>query len=645
LEGLDDLRTLFTTVHAAGNDHAISIDDKVSKYDIKNLISPAAEVSLESDVNDSGESLSEQKAVKKDDDKMTVAMSLLNDFMEESGELTVIRNSILKTVKKIETKYRGDSDIELLNELLDGMYDVTSNIQGRITEMRNVPLQNTFRPFKRLIRDLSKQLGKDVNLQLSGEDLAVDNVIAKLFNNTLIHIIRNSLDHGLETSEKRKEIGKDPTGLLEISVSEIGEDIVLKIRDDGNGINAEVIKKLAVEKGLFTVQDLAEMSELEIMNIIFASGFSTAEVVSDLSGRGVGMDMVRGSFEEMGGSVFVRSEHGKGSTFTLTVPIPKSVLIINTLSVKVSNENYIFHMDEVSEVIRYEKETENSKLYSIDNQLVLNHNDKTIQLIHLADVLNLDKIVNKSQIFNVVVLRIGTTRIGIIVDEIHEFEEVVSRQISGNIHCHDLYHGASLVGSGEVALILSASGIASRQHISVATDSSSDVLSSISEDDNIDVKRADEYMLFKYDSENFLCLDLDDVERLEKIEKTRIESVGNNFIIRYRDQVLPIIEPAHLLGLNDTSLKNIILDKTEELLEIIVVNIQNKKVGILVHQLDEIQSTFEEIHTGASNNPGIKGSVYINNSTICVMDLEFLLEKYKGTKLQINVKDEQLIAA
>ena len=140
--------------------------------------------------------------------------------MEESGELTVIRNSILKTVKAIEARYRGDHEIELLNDLLDGMYHVTSNIQGKITEMRKVSLKNVFRPFKRLVRDLSKQLNKEVDLEIEGEDLSVDNIVTKLFSNTLIHILRNSLDHGLESVEERENAGKDPVGKLIISVNE-----------------------------------------------------------------------------------------------------------------------------------------------------------------------------------------------------------------------------------------------------------------------------------------------------------------------------------------------------------------------------------------------------------------------------------------
>ncbi|MDH5415370.1 MAG: response regulator, partial [Flavobacteriaceae bacterium] len=283
LSGLDDLKIYFDQVEKEKIDINLDVEKRISKYDITNLTN--SDIALD-DVKDSGkmDATKKQSKSKKDDDKMTVPMSILNNFMEESGELTVIRNSILKTVKKIEVKYRGDKEIEMLNELLDGMHTVTSNIQGKITEMRKSSLKNTFRPFKRLIRDLSKQLGKSVDLQIDGEDICVDNVITKLYSNTLIHLLRNSLDHGLETPDDREAAGKNPTGLLKISVAEDGDDIVLKIIDDGNGINPEFIRSKVLEKELYTEEQLSAMSDLEIINIIFASGFSTAEVVSDLSG-------------------------------------------------------------------------------------------------------------------------------------------------------------------------------------------------------------------------------------------------------------------------------------------------------------------------------------------------------------------------
>lgn len=651
LEGLDDLKSFFNDVKEKGNDKELDISQGIVKYSIEAIKSKSQDIQGAQSLTGESKQLpqKESKDDKKEDDKMTVPMSLLNNFMEESGELTVIRNSILKTVKKIENKFRGDKDIEMLNELLDSMYDVTSNIQGKITEMRKVPLKNTFRPFKRLIRDLSKKLDKEVELVLEGEELSVDNIVAKLFNNTLIHILRNSLDHGLETKSDRKETGKDLVGKLSIVVKEVGEEIVLQVTDDGKGINPDIIRAKALEKELYTEDELDSMSALEITNIIFDSGFSTAEQVSDLSGRGVGMDMVRSSFEEMGGSCFVQSKVGEGSTFTLSVPIPKSVLIVNTLSVRQSDHIFMFHMDEVAEVIRYEEDSNHSKMYHIDGQQILCHNDESIQLVPLKRVLSKrysqEPEVNVDQdcCYDIVVLRLGKTKFGMIVDEIYEFEEVVSRNIADGIRSSDLFHGASQLGSGEVALILSAEGLAN--NIGVGLDFSSDKLELLNESMVQAKEYEHEYMTFRYKHDASLAIDLDEVERLEKFNKSQIEFVGNNFAIRYGNSLLPIIEPSCFLGLYHGQLEEKIQNYPKDLLEVIVVMVEGTKVGILVYELDEIKKCSEEMNTETVNLEGLKGSIYIDNKTISVLDINHIYNTFKNNKLKVLERSIDSFAA
>ena len=642
LEGLDDLKKFFDYVKEEGADYNLEIDNALDKYNTEHLANdlPNAEKTEQKVVSDEAEV---NKTAKKDDDKMNISMSLLNEFMEESGELTVIRNTILKTVKKIENKFRGDQDIELLNDLLGGMYDVTSNIQGKITEMRKVPLKNTFRPFKRLVRDLSKQLKKNVEFEVKGEETSVDNIVAKLYNNTLIHIIRNSLDHGLETSEQRKQQGKDEVGQLLITVEEIGEDIVMKIIDDGKGIDPTVIKKKAVEKGLYTSEEINRMSSLEIVNIIFDSGFSTAEQVSDLSGRGVGMDMVRGSFENMGGSVYVESEVGKGSVFTLSVPIPKSVLIINTLSVSTSKQNFIFNMDEVVEVVRYVEDQANSKMYNVDGQKVLCHNESMIQLADLSHVLKLeDRDVNEFDVLNIVVLRSGGTKFGLIVDEIYDFEEVVSRNLHDYIHSKELFHGASLLGTGEVALVLASEGLAIAAGINIEAEKPFALADlEVEQQEN----NVNEYMLFKHSQEEYMCIELDYVERLEKIQLNQLESVGDNYIVRYLNKSMPIFDPVHFIGLKEKTVLDELRKKDDhELIELIVVNYEGMRFGFVVYELDEIQYSFEQVNTDTIVDEGLLGSIYIQNDTICILDLDYIYHKFCSAKKTLVKRDHDIYA-
>ena len=637
LQGLDDLKHLFEGTTKTLSDDFFDLDALTEKYAM-NQDFGAVEEDQQSRP-EATKSVTSEKAEEKskDDDKMIVSMSILNNFMEESGELTVIRNSILKTVKKIEGKYRGDHDVELLNELLDGMYNVTSNIQGKITEMRQVPLRNTFRPFKRLIRDLSKQLKKEVEFVVEGEELLVDNTVAKLYSNTLIHLLRNSLDHGLESPEEREAIHKERTGTIEISVKEVGEDIVMTIKDDGKGIDPDVIKRKAIEKELYSREEISELSHLEIINIIFDSGFSTAEQVSDLSGRGVGMDMVRSSFIDMGGNVFVQSEKGSGSTFTLTVPIPKSVLIINSLLVTAAEQSFIFPMDEVSEVIRYENDTNTSRMYEYEGKKLIEHNSETIHLVEMNDVLGLGP-KKDSDVQNIVVLRINQRKFGIFVDEIHEFEEVVSRKISDSIDSSDLFHGASLLGTGEVAMIISAEGFASRCGFVVEDHSSSKFR--LQEEETV-IENHSEYMTFKYNDELPLCIPLEQVERLEKINSLNFEVVGSKLYTKYLDKVMPIIDPAHIIGL-DTGfdMSKLCNNKADQEYDVIVANFNGKQYGLLVYELNEIKSSSESVNIDTIGQDGLIGSVFLDGSTVCIIDLKFITEHFK--KRSKEKQDENL---
>ena len=630
LKGLDGLRNFFQQTYQHGHDEFINIEEETKVFTPGE--SDKEDTSNETEKVSSTKSANLESNLGKDrpveDEKMTVSMNVLNQFMEESGELTVIRNSIMKTVKSIEAKYRGDREIELLNDLLDGMHNVTGNIQQKITTMRQVQLKGVFRPFKRLVRDLSKQLKKDVDLVLEGEELYVDNVVAKLFSNTLIHIFRNSLDHGIETSSDREAKGKPKTGTLKISVSEVGEDILLSVQDDGKGIDPEIIRQKIVEKGLVTEIEAKQMADIQVINYIFESGFSTAEKVSDLSGRGVGMDMVRGSFLEMGGDVYVTSKAGKGSCFNLSVPIPKSVLIINTLLICCDGHNFMFPMDQVAEVVNYDRPSSNTKMFFVDKSPVLEHNDEMIQLLYLNEQLNLGAR-KEYQSFNIVILRVNGNKYGVIVDDIFDFEEVVSKKLNDKVDVDNLYLGASILGSGEVAMIISAEGLATYAKIEhVLSTKSKKYIDNTHDTDGYEKNENDDFMVFQSSESDLLAVPLEHVVRLENLDVQKIEYTGENALVNYRGKSLPLVDPAFLLGLSEKSG----LDTNFECLQIIVVRSELRDIGLVTYGLDEIQKCYEPMETVFSNYEGILGSVYIQSRTVNVLDVNAISTKLNEKK-------------
>ena len=272
--------------------------------------------------------------VQKAKDTISVPISMLEQLSSCSGEITVIRNMVNKLVKGLELQYVGNRDIQNLGELLEEMHKINGTIQTHITDLRKVPLTGVLKPIPRIIRDLAKDLNKSIDLVIEGDKLRVDNALATVCSNSLVHLVRNSADHGIESLAVRRELGKPESGTINIKCKEVGEEVQISIQDDGKGIDPKMIRNKAIEKGIHTAQQLSEMNEQQILGIIFASGFSTAAKVTDVSGRGVGMDMVRSSVEAVGGQIHIESKPGKGSTFLLKLPIPKSVLIITALKKK-----------------------------------------------------------------------------------------------------------------------------------------------------------------------------------------------------------------------------------------------------------------------------------------------------------------------
>lgn len=625
LAGLDRLKFFFEMCRQNYTDGKIDVNLEIVIFNQFSQDQPASQsssgkVEFENVDKALDTKIDKNKEKKKETDKITVGMDLLDSFMEENGELTVVRNSIIKTVKRIETRLRGDSELEVLNDLLEGMYDITSNIQNKITEMRKVPLKNVFRPFKRLIRDICKSLNKEVELVINGDELYVDNVIARLYSNTLIHLIRNSLDHGIEKPSDRVLSGKPSSGTLTINVEQRGELINLEIIDDGKGIDPSFIANKALEREIFTQEEINKMSKSEILSIIFHSGFSTAQVVSDLSGRGVGMDMVRGSFEELGGQIRIDSEVGEGTSFNLVVPVPKSVLIINSLQVQSGNQLFLFSMDEVVEVLKVTKNSLKTQINVINGTRFLRHNNFFYELCDLQSLVSgCNKDVKDCENLNIVILKHKTSVFGVVVDQIFEFEEVVMRKLSKQIEHSTLYQGAALLGSGEVSLIFSAQGI--MNHIGIKQQTRK----STANDEQVSLDNLNEYIIFEDNHNEKLCINLKSVYRFEKIEVDKISSTGDNHLVNYFGEALPLIDPYYVVNLHQHN--EIFFKQSELSIDVIVLNVDDRKVGVVVGKIGDLSTTSESPDPSTIDLEGLAGSIYINEQTICVLDPFYVASK------------------
>ena len=381
LRAVDITRELLTDLENFGGPR--DLDSLIRIFDATLISSTASTEANENTQTTGGASKVEAKS-----DELKVSAALLDSFMERSGELTVLRNMVNKTLRLVELKYGTDANVAILTELLAEMHKTNAHMQDQISDLRKVTFRNVTKPLTRSVRDLASQLKKKIKVEITGDDLRIDHSVADVLNKCLIHVVRNSADHGLEKPEDRLANGKVALGAIYVVAEQANDFYTITVMDDGRGIDLERVKKKVVENGLLTADELARLKPEQVYEYIFAPGFSTAAVVTDVSGRGVGTDMVKKSVEAIGGKITVNSEWGHGSTFTLTIPVPKSALIVSSLLVQAGGQVFAIPQTVVRRVLSFDGD-QDPRIQRIKDQAFLSDEGHLIPLLPLADILGL----------------------------------------------------------------------------------------------------------------------------------------------------------------------------------------------------------------------------------------------------------------
>jgi two-component system chemotaxis sensor kinase CheA len=524
LEGLDRVKEMYRSISEREElSFDPSVELKIFKKDF-NKVGAVDNGEDDSEVTsieqESPRASTYKKSSKKsDDEKIQVSVEILDQFMELSGELTVLRNTIIKNSMKIDTKYPGDRDVDTLKDSLDEMYKVSSTLQQSISEMRKVGADTILRPLKRIVRDATKHLKKDVIFETSGEEIRLDTSLSKVLSNVLVHMVRNGVDHGIELPDSRKENGKDPQGQLSLDLRQDGEMIIIDLKDDGKGLDQNVLKKKALEKGLYTQEELNKMSTQRVFHFIFESGFSTAEAVTDLSGRGVGMDMVNSSIRNIGGKIKIDSTLGEGTQFQICAPIPRSVLIIKSLLISSGGVKFCLPLDCISDVVNLEV-SHSVKIHNVSGARMIRHHDKLVPYVSLRETLLIDD--KDSEERSIVFLVHEGHHYGVAVDEIFDIEEVVAKKLAPKVDEDQLFVGATVLGEGEVGYILSVEGVALRAGIQKKVDVE-DFGESLAD---FGLRHKD-FMQFELKQKGLYAVEIDYVHRLEVFSKERVEYRGD----------------------------------------------------------------------------------------------------------------------
>ncbi len=377
-----------------------------------------------------------------------VDVKRLDHLMNLIGELVLGKNRLIKINDDVEERYEGEEFLEELNQVVSIVSLVTTDLQIAVMKTRMLPIGKVFNKFPRMIRDLSRELGKKIELELGGEDTELDKSIVEEIGDPLVHIIRNSCDHGVESIEKRVAAGKPETGIIGLKAYNEGNHIVIEITDDGAGMDPDFLRSKSVEKGVITEKEADMMSDKEAFALIFRPGFSTAAQVTNVSGRGVGMDVVKTNIEKLNGMIDIESELGRGTVMKLKIPL--TLAIIQALLVGVQEEYYAIPLASVLETVRIGKE----EIYTVENRSVMRLRNEVLSLVHIADIFEVEHVFDSSEHAYVVVLGLAESKIGLIVDTLVGQEEIVIKSMGEYLHGMDGIAGATIRGDGGVTLIV-----------------------------------------------------------------------------------------------------------------------------------------------------------------------------------------------
>lgn len=377
---------------------------------------------------------------------LRVDVTKIDKVMDLTGEVVLVRNRLVNIVTRLEHQYTDDHDVQSLIEAVSFLDLITSDMQLGVMKMRMQPIAKVFGKFPRLVRDISGPLGKMVNLKVSGEETEVDKSVIEQIGDPMVHIIRNAVDHGLETPRERRAKGKPEAGTISISAEQKGNQIVIEVSDDGRGINLDRVKTKALQQNLISEDEAVRMTDEAAVNLIFLPGFSTAEVATELSGRGVGMDVVKTNVSKLNGTVEITTHKDKGSAFTIRIPL--TLAIIQTLMVRSGTARYAVPLAPVEETLMVSKE-DISEMSGADALVI---RGKVYPLFRLTELLGANQ--EKTDFKYAVVINIADKRFCIGVDELLGQEEVVIKSVAGMNSASSYLLGATITGDGRVVFIL-----------------------------------------------------------------------------------------------------------------------------------------------------------------------------------------------
>ncbi|MEY9754856.1 hybrid sensor histidine kinase/response regulator [Bradyrhizobium yuanmingense] len=529
-----------------------------------------------------------------------VNVDTLEHLMTMVSELVLTRNQLLEISRRNE-----DTEFKVP---LQRLSNVTAELQEGVMKTRMQPIGNAWQKLPRIVRDLSSELGKQIELEMHGADTELDRQVLDLIKDPLTHMVRNSADHGLETPAERVASGKGEQGTIRLSAYHEGGHIIICIADNGRGLNTEKIKAKALSSGLVTEAELEKMSEAQIHKFIFAPGFSTAAAITSVSGRGVGMDVVRTNIDQIGGTIDIKSVAGEGSSVTIKIPL--TLAIVSALIVEAAGDRFAIPQLSVVELVRARANSEH-RIERIKDTAVLRLRNKLLPLIHLKKLLKIDDgAASDPENGFIVVTQVGSQTFGIVVDGVFHTEEIVVKPMSTKLRHIDMFSGNTILGDGAVIMIIDPNGIA--KALGAAGSSAHDMGDEAAGHHIGSGEQTTSLLVFRAGSSQPKAVPLGLVTRLEELPADKIEFSNGRYMVQYREQLMPLVA---MEGVTIAS---------QGAQPILVFADDGRSMGLVVDEIIDIVEERLNIEVGGSSS-GILGSAVIKGQATEVIDVGHFL--------------------
>lgn len=560
---------------------------------------------------------------------ISVPTEVLDKFMHLSGEMTVLRNMVSKLITAIESKHLNVSEIGFLAELLEEMYKVNSAIQSNVLELRKVRVESIYRPLKRLTHDLEAQTGKSVQLNVHGEELRIDAKVARMLSSCLVHLVRNAVDHGVEEVEVRRQLSKEDKGQVSLDCREEQEHIIVEVADDGRGIDLERVRTKAQSAGIIDRDKAAQLSEQETYALLFEPGFSTSSQITDVSGRGVGMDMVLAAVQDLGGHIDVHSQLNQGTRMTLRVPKPKSLVIIPSLMVRCLDQHFAIPQENILRLIQVAGASDKRQC-KIQGQQLITIEQEIYPTVDLAEVLGYkdkhrpkvpDRIEDSG---SYVLLHTHGKKYALYVDDILDGEQIVVKALPRRLADIGLYLGTTFTGDGTVGLILDVEGVYAQATVSLP-----DANKAHQPEDNLSGPTSSsfahtglDYLIFQMGERHKYALPLEQVERLERFQRDDLQRSLDQVTVVYRERPLAVFDLSNVLACD-------LSPEAPSHVNVIIMEQDGVTYGLMIDSETDISSG-ELDRTSPIAESYQSGSLLIGEQIFCLLAADRLLDECRA---------------